>query len=125
MGSIGIVISLYCIFLFSSACYLFMQDLGGRDIIVNFPERVQSTGSGYRIYVGNLAWSVKREAIRVLFNQYGNVSGLRLNYDRQNGVPRVYGFVFLSVRSEVEAAVAALNGKVITLGDSVLLGFCQ
>ncbi|GLJ55632.1 hypothetical protein SUGI_1194800 [Cryptomeria japonica] len=86
-------------------------DLGGRDIIVNLPERVQSTGSGIKIYVGNLAWSAKRESIRVLFSQYGDVLGLRLNYDRKDGVPRVYGFVFLSTRSEVEAAVAALNGK--------------
>ncbi|KAH9317366.1 hypothetical protein KI387_019135, partial [Taxus chinensis] len=86
-------------------------DLDGRDMLVNFPARLLSPGVGCRVYIGNIAWSVKRESLRALFSQYGNVLGLRINYDRKDGVPRVYGFVFLSAKSEVNAVVAALNGK--------------
>lgn len=96
------------------------SDLGGRDMIVNFPAAVLSKGkkgedayveTPYQLYVGNLAWSVKEETLRDLFSENGNVLGAKVVYNRKDGVPRAFGFVSLASQSEVEAAIASLHGK--------------
>lgn len=96
------------------------SDLGGRDMIVNFPAAVLSRGkktedvyieSPYQLFVGNLAWSVRKEILRGLFSEHGNVLGAKVVYNRKGGVPRAFGFVSLSSESEMEAAITSLHGK--------------
>lgn len=95
-------------------------DLDGRDMIVNFPARVISkkketddsyVETPYQLFVGNLAWSVKKEILKSLFSQFGNVSAAKVIYSAKGGVPRAFGFVCLSSESEMEDAIAALHGK--------------
>ncbi|CAN0889357.1 Glycine-rich RNA-binding protein 8 [Linum grandiflorum] len=70
--------------------------------------------SPYKLYVGNLAWSVRPEDLRNKFGQFGNVDSVRILYDRKGGKVRVYGFVSFSTESERQAAVS-LDGTVESL----------
>jgi RNA recognition motif-containing protein len=91
-------------------------------MIVNFPAKVLSKKketddsyieTPYQLFVGNLAWSVKKEILKSLFSQHGNVSAAKVIYSGKGGVPRAFGFVCLSSQSEMEDAIASLHGKVI------------
>ncbi|KAL6658790.1 hypothetical protein ACP70R_002830 [Stipagrostis hirtigluma subsp. patula] len=61
--------------------------------------------SPYKIYVGNLAWSVQPEDLRELFSQCGIIVSTRLLTDRKGGRNRVYGFLSFSSAEELEAAL--------------------
>jgi RNA recognition motif-containing protein len=63
-----------------------------------------------RIYVGNLSYSVSRDAIEGLFAQHGEVEEVHLPTDRNTGRPRGFAFVNMPNDSEAQAAIAALNG---------------
>jgi RNA recognition motif-containing protein len=63
-----------------------------------------------RIYVGNLSYSVTRDALEGLFAQHGEVEEVHIPTDRNTGRPRGFAFVSMSSDSEAQAAIAALNG---------------
>lgn len=62
------------------------------------------------IFVGNLAFKMPPNALRELFEQYGQVHGVRLMTDRVTRKPRGFGFVEMN-RKEARAAIRALDGK--------------
>lgn len=62
--------------------------------------------SPYKIYVGNLAWSVTPADLRDLFSQFGTVISARILHDHKTGKTRVYGFLSFSSPSEREAALS-------------------
>ncbi|KAI3983936.1 hypothetical protein MKX01_023872 [Papaver californicum] len=64
----------------------------------------------HKIYVGNLAWTVKPEELKIHFGQFGTVVSTRVLYDRKAGKNRVYAFLSFSSASEVEAAISGANG---------------
>jgi len=62
------------------------------------------------IFVGNLAFKMPPDALRDLFEQYGQVHGVRLMTDRVTRKPRGFGFVEMN-RKQARAAIRALDGK--------------
>ena len=64
-----------------------------------------------KIYVGNLSYSTSEEDIRTAFTAFGTVDSADLIMDRSTGMSKVFGFVEMSVDSEGQAAMDALNGK--------------
>jgi RNA recognition motif-containing protein len=64
-----------------------------------------------KIYVGNLSYSTSEEDIRTAFSQYGTVDSADVIMDRSTGRSKGFGFVGMSVDSEGQAAIDALNGK--------------
>ena len=69
----------------------------------------------YKLFVGNLSWSVTSEGLTEAFQEYGNVVGARVLYDGDTGRSRGYGFVCYSTQQEMDAAIENLNGVVFTL----------
>jgi cold-inducible RNA-binding protein len=65
------------------------------------------------IYVGNLAFDTTEDGVRNLFSSFGNITSVRLISDRDTGRPKGFGFVEMSNSSEAEAAINALNGKML------------
>src|SRR5262245_59199060 len=63
------------------------------------------------IYVGNLAFSATVDAVRRLFEAYGEVTSVQLPTDRETGRPRGFGFVEMADDSQARAAIAGLNGR--------------
>eukprot|EP01018_Ginkgo_biloba_P005604 Gb_32176 [translate_table: standard] len=95
------------------------SEYGGRTLRVNFPDKPRTTGfdsnsnfvdSQHKVFVGNLAWGVNAETLTEVFREHGNLLGAKVLYDRETGRSRGFGFVSFSSESEVEAAVASLNG---------------
>ncbi|XP_020092511.1 33 kDa ribonucleoprotein, chloroplastic-like [Ananas comosus] len=104
------------------------SDLGGREMCVKFsadmvsgrkntealnttPKKDIVFESPYKVYVGNLAWSVRPEGLREHFSQFGTVVSTRVLYDRKGGKNRVYGFLSFSSADEQKAAIES-NGSV-------------
>ena len=62
------------------------------------------------IFVGNLDFSVREEAIRALFETYGAVERVSIMTDRETGRSRGFAFVEMTNEGEAERAISALNG---------------
>ena len=65
------------------------------------------------IYVGNLPYSVDRDELRGIFEQYGEVSAARVVTDRETGRSKGFGFVEMPDAAQAQAAIDALNGNEI------------
>ena len=63
------------------------------------------------IYVGNLSFGTTEDSLRSLFQQYGSVDRVNMITDRDSGQPRGFAFVEMSVDSEGDNAINALNGR--------------
>ncbi|MDD4859633.1 MAG: RNA-binding protein [Dehalococcoidales bacterium] len=72
------------------------------------------------IYVGNLALAVTEAELRQEFSAFGEVTTVSIMNDKYigSGQPRGYGFVEMYSKLEGQAAISALNGKM--LKDQVL-----
>lgn len=66
----------------------------------------------FRVYVGNLAWQVDDARLEQVFSEHGKVVDARVVYDRESGRSRGFGFVTMSSQTEVDDAIAALDGQV-------------
>ena len=66
------------------------------------------------IFVGNLDFSVREEAIRSLFETYGAVERVSIMTDRETGRSRGFAFVEMTNEGEAERAISALNGSNIS-----------
>lgn len=61
------------------------------------------------IFVGNLAFKMPANALRELFEEYGQVHAVRLMTDRVTRKPRGFGFVEMN-RKQAHAAIRDLDG---------------
>ncbi|KAJ9163824.1 hypothetical protein P3X46_023453 [Hevea brasiliensis] len=94
-------------------------DLNGRLLTVNKaaprgsrPERPPRVyESACRIYVGNLPWDVDDARLEQVFSEHGKVVDARVVYDRETGRSRGFGFVTMSTETELNDAIAALDGR--------------
>ncbi|XP_073143050.1 28 kDa ribonucleoprotein, chloroplastic-like [Henckelia pumila] len=73
------------------------------------PPRVFETTC--RIYVGNLPWTVDDERLEEIFSEHGKVVSARVVSDRETGRSRGFGFVVMSSESEMNDAIANLDGQ--------------
>lgn len=65
------------------------------------------------IYVGNLSLAVTEEELQREFRAFGEVVSVTIMDDKYIGSGQQHGYAFveMSINSEGEAAVSALNGK--------------
>ena len=66
-----------------------------------------------KLYVGNLSYDLKEEDLRQQFSEYGAVESVAIITDRDSGRPKGFAFVEMPTKSEAEAAISGLNGKMI------------
>ncbi|MFC2020465.1 RNA recognition motif domain-containing protein [Chloroflexota bacterium] len=66
-----------------------------------------------KIYVGNLSFDVTEDEITEEFGTYGKVESVAVPADKISGRPRGFAFVEMASKSEAEAAITGLNGKMI------------
>jgi RNA recognition motif-containing protein len=66
-----------------------------------------------KIYVGNLAYDVTEDDLTAEFGVYGKVESVAVPADRISGRPRGFAFVEMASKSEAEAAITGLNGKMM------------
>jgi RNA recognition motif-containing protein len=65
----------------------------------------------YKLYVGNLSYSVTELDLRELFGGLGTVTDAKVVTDRETGRPRGFGFVEMSTEDEARKAIEEVNGR--------------
>ncbi|KAL3611997.1 hypothetical protein D5086_003017 [Populus alba] len=106
-------------------------DLNGRFLTVNKaaprgsrPERPSVFKTAYRIYVGNLPWQVDDARLEQVFSEHGQVVNARVVCDRETGRSRGFGFVTMSSETELNDAIAALDGQSLD-GRAITVNIAQ
>lgn len=66
---------------------------------------------GNKLFVGNLAFTVKDDSLRDFFAGLGEVQSARVIIDKQSGRSKGFGFVEMSSDGEALNAINELNGK--------------
>ncbi|MGD9994461.1 MAG: RNA-binding protein [Bacteroidetes bacterium HGW-Bacteroidetes-4] len=61
------------------------------------------------IYVGNLHYGVDEEDLRGIFEEYGEVTSVKLIMDKFTGKSKGFAFVEMGTSEAGQAAIAALN----------------
>ena len=62
------------------------------------------------IYVANISFRAREQDLKELFEQYGEVSSVKVVTDRETGRSRGFGFIEMPNDSEGKQAIAQLNG---------------
>jgi RNA recognition motif-containing protein len=62
------------------------------------------------IYVGNLPRTITEETLKKLFEQFGQVTAVKIIKDKFTGQVKGFGFVDMPNASEAAAAIAGANG---------------
>lgn len=64
-----------------------------------------------RLYVGNLAYSVRDDALERKFSEFGTVNSAKVMMERDTGRSKGFGFVEMASEAEAQAAIDGLNGR--------------
>ncbi|XP_065364359.1 heterogeneous nuclear ribonucleoprotein A/B [Calliphora vicina] len=56
----------------------------------------------YRLFVGNLPWTVSHQQLKVYFKDFGRVINANVIFDKKTGLSRGYGFVTVNSLNAVE-----------------------
>jgi RNA recognition motif-containing protein len=64
-----------------------------------------------KLYVGNLAYSVRDQDLQQAFGPFGDVASAKVMMERETGRSKGFGFVEMGSPAEANAAIQALNGK--------------
>lgn len=64
------------------------------------------------IFISNISFKVREQALQELFSQYGEVTSVRIIKDKETHRSKGYGFVEMANDSEALAAINALNGTI-------------
>jgi RNA recognition motif-containing protein len=68
---------------------------------------------GNKLYVGNLAYSVRDEDLQQAFAQFGSVSSAKVMMDRDTGRSKGFGFVEMGSDAEAQSAISGMNGQAL------------
>ncbi|RVT83595.1 RNA-binding protein [Inhella crocodyli] len=66
-----------------------------------------------KLYVGNLAYSVRDESLHQAFAQFGTVNSAKVMMDRETGRSKGFGFVEMATDAEAQAAINGMNGQAL------------
>jgi len=67
-----------------------------------------------KIYVGNLSFQTTDEELHRAFEAFGQVESATVIKDKVSGQSRGFGFVEMPTEEEGKAAVAGMNGKMLS-----------
>jgi len=62
------------------------------------------------IFVSNISFKVREEALSELFSQYGEVTSVRIIKDKETRRSKGFGFVEMANDEDGQKAIDALNG---------------
>lgn len=73
-----------------------------------------------KLYVGNLAYTVRDADLQDNFSEFGTVVSAKVMSDRETGQSKGFGFVEMSSASEAQAAITGLHGLSVS-GRSIVV----
>lgn len=65
------------------------------------------------LYVGNLSFQVQEDELKTLFEQYGEVTTVKIVTDHETGRSKGFGFVEMGSKEAALEAIQELNNKEI------------
>ena len=68
---------------------------------------------GNKLYVGNLAYSVRDDDLQQAFAQFGTVASAKVMMDRDTGRSKGFGFVEMGSDAEAQSAINGMNGQAL------------
>jgi len=68
---------------------------------------------GNKLYVGNLAYSVRDDSLHQAFSQFGTVTSAKVMMDRETGRSKGFGFVEMGSDAEAQSAINGMNGQAL------------
>ena len=68
---------------------------------------------GNKLYVGNLAYSIRDEDLQQSFSQFGTVTSAKVMMDRDTGRSKGFGFVTFATDEQAARAKNELDGKIV------------
>jgi RNA recognition motif-containing protein len=80
--------------------------------------------SNNKLYVGNLAYSVRDQDLQDAFGAYGAVQSAKVMMDRDTGRSKGFGFVEMGSDGEAQAAINGLNGQPLA-GRSIVVNVAR
>ncbi len=66
---------------------------------------------GNKLYVGNLAYSIRDNDLEQAFSPFGSVSSAKVMMERDTGRSKGFGFVEMGGDAEAQAAITGMNGQ--------------
>lgn len=69
---------------------------------------------GNKLYVGNLAYSIRDEDLNQAFSQFGAVTSAKVMMDRDTGRSKGFGFVEMGSDAEAQSAINGMNGQALS-----------
>ncbi len=71
------------------------------------------------IYVGNLDFKIKENELKEIFEDYGNVTSVKIITDKYSGRSRGFGFIEMD-DDDAKKAISELNGASLENRDLVV-----
>ena len=68
---------------------------------------------GNKLYVGNLAYSIRDDDLQQAFAQFGSVASAKVMMDRDTGRSKGFGFVEMGTDAEAQSAINGMNGQAL------------
>jgi len=79
---------------------------------------------GNKLYVGNLAYSVRDDSLHQAFSSFGTVTSAKVMMDRDTGRSKGFGFVEMGSDAEAQAAINGMNGQPLE-GRAIVAPACH
>jgi len=75
---------------------------------------------GNKLYIGNLAYSVRDSDLVQAFSQFGAVTSAKVMTERDTGRSKGFAFVEMGSEAEAQAAINGMNGQPLS-GRSIVV----
>lgn len=70
------------------------------------------------MYIGNLNYDINEEELQKLFEEYGEVTTVKIIKDKETGRAKGFGFVEMPEKEQANRALSELNGREV-LGRNI------